>query len=54
MQNIIEITNSAANPRAADPKDLNRLPRQIQRPLKLPGSGFTREEMRRIVAEQID
>jgi hypothetical protein len=54
MQNNIEMKNSAVKPRPIEPRILNGFPRKIPRPPTISGSGFTREEMRQIVAEQID
>jgi hypothetical protein len=54
MQNNIEMKNSAVKPRPIEPRNLNRFPRKIPRTQKISGSGFTRKEIRQIVAEQID
>jgi len=54
MQNNIEMKNSAVSPRPIEPKMLKMLPREFMRAHQLLASGFSREEMRQIVAEQID
>ncbi len=54
MQNNIEMKHTAVSPRPIEPKMPNMLPRKIMRAHQLLASGFTREEMREIVAEQID
>jgi hypothetical protein len=54
MQNNIEMKQTAVSPRSIEPKMPNMLPRKITSPRQLLASGFTREEMRQIVAEQID
>jgi hypothetical protein len=52
MQNNIEMKSSVVDPRPHEPINLNSiLPELTRKPQR---SGFTREEMRRIVAEQID
>jgi hypothetical protein len=54
MQNNIEMKQTAVSPRPIEPKMPNMLPRKIMSAHQLLASGFTREEMRQIVAEQID
>jgi hypothetical protein len=54
MQNNIEMKHTAVSPRQIEPKTLNILSRKTAGAHQLLASGFTREEMRQIVAEQID
>ena len=54
MQNNIEMKQTAVTPQSIEPKMPNMLPRKIRGAHQLLASGFTREEMRQIVAEQID
>ena len=54
MQNNIDPKNTAVNPRTINPNNLNSSRSTTLNTRKWSGSGFTREEMRQIVAEQID
>lgn len=54
MQNNIEMKNSVVGPRPYEPNKLNSMPPKFPLMRKPLGSGFSREEMRRIVADQID
>ena len=54
MQNNIEMKHTPVSPRPIEPKMPNMSPRKIMSAHQLLASGFTREEMRQIVAEQID
>jgi hypothetical protein len=54
MQNDIEMKNNAVEPLTNRTRGSEQVAKKIPRTQKISGSGFTREEMRQIVAEQID
>jgi hypothetical protein len=54
MQKSTETKIAAAKPRSYEPNNKNVLPSRISTVWKPQPCGFTREEMRQIVAEQID
>jgi hypothetical protein len=54
MQDNIEMKNSVVSSRSYEPNKLNSMPPKFPLLRKPQGSGFSREEMRRIVADQID
>jgi len=54
MQKSTETKTAAAKPRSYEPNNKNVLLSKISAAWKPQPCGFTREEMRQIVAEQID